>query len=158
MLFTVLGIIVVGSLAVLAMRLGEAQAEKPQTEGARRVVTGGTKPIGPYSPGVIRGGVLFLAGQIGLDSSTGQIVEGGVRAEARQAMVNLGSVLKEAGLGYEHVLKTTIFLADINDFAAVNEVYGGFFAKDGPFPARSTVAVAALPRGARVEIEMIAGR
>jgi len=124
----------------------------------KKALTGGTKPIGPYTPGVDLGNLVFLAGQIGLNPQTGQLVEGGVKAEAKQVMENLGSVLKEAGLSYTHVVKTTIFLADINDFAAVNEIYGGYFPAGSIMPVRSTVAVAALPRGARIEIDFVAAR
>lgn len=122
----------------------------------KKALTGGTKPIGPYTPGIDIGNVVFLAGQIGLSPSTGTLVEGGIKAEAKQAMENLGSVLKEAGLSYSNVVKTTIFLADINDFAAVNEIYGGYFPAGSIPPARSTVAVAALPRGAKIEIDFAA--
>jgi 2-iminobutanoate/2-iminopropanoate deaminase len=124
----------------------------------KKAVFGGAKPIGPYTPGVDIGSLVFLSGQIGLDPATGKLVEGGTTAEARQAMENLAGVLKEAGLGFNSVVKTTIFLADINDFAAVNEIYAGFFPEGGTPPARSTVAVAALPRGARIEIELVAAR
>jgi 2-iminobutanoate/2-iminopropanoate deaminase len=125
--------------------------------GAKRVFAGAVKPIGPYSPGIGVGDTVYLAGQIGLDPATGALVSGGVEAETRQVMQNLGAVLKEAGLSYGNVVKSTIFLADINDFAKMNEIYGGYF-KSGPPPVRSTVGVAALPRAARVEIEFIAAR
>jgi 2-iminobutanoate/2-iminopropanoate deaminase len=109
--------------------------------------------IGPYSQAIVGGGLLFCSGQIGLDGATAQLVEG-IEAQAELALNNLGGVLAAAGLGYGDVAKTTIFLADMNDFAAVNAVYARFF--PDPPPARSTVAVAALPRGARIEIEAIA--
>jgi 2-iminobutanoate/2-iminopropanoate deaminase len=109
--------------------------------------------IGPYSQAIAGGGLLFCSGQLGLDASSGQLVEG-VEAQAKLALANLGGVLAAAGLRYGDVAKTTIFLADMNDFAAVNGVYARFF--PDPPPARSTVAVAALPRGARVEIEATA--
>jgi 2-iminobutanoate/2-iminopropanoate deaminase len=114
------------------------------------------KAIGPYSLGIASGNLVFVSGQIPLDSATGKLVAGDVSAEARQSLENLKSILEAAGLGFGHVVKTTIFLTDMGDFAAVNEVYKGFVAE--PYPARSTIAVAALPLGAKVEIEMIASR
>lgn len=109
--------------------------------------------IGPYSQAVRSGGWLFLSGQIGLGRD-GKVVEGGVGAEAERALLNLAAVLEEAGLSLRDVVKTTIYLADMADFAAVNEVYARHF--EAPFPARATVAVAGLPKGVRVEIEAIA--
>ena len=110
--------------------------------------------IGPYSQAVVAGDLVFLSGQIPLDAASGSMVEGDIRIQTRQVMENLGEVLKEAGLGFEHVVKCTIYLADLADFGAVNEVYGGYFASDPP--ARATVQVAALPKGAGVEIDAIA--
>jgi 2-iminobutanoate/2-iminopropanoate deaminase len=112
--------------------------------------------IGPYSQATSLGDLVFCSGQLGLDPATGSLVPGGVRAEAERALRNLGALLEAAGSGYDQVLKTTIFLADMADFAVVNEVYAGFFKE--PFPARSTIQVAGLPRGGRVEIEAIATR
>lgn len=114
------------------------------------------KAIGPYSQAikVNAGEILYCSGQIGLDPATGELVSGGVEIEARRAMENIRGVLAAAGLSFEHVVKTTIFLADINDFSKVNAVYGAYFKAEPP--ARSTVAVAALPKLARVEIEAIA--
>ncbi|HUJ24593.1 MAG TPA: RidA family protein [Myxococcales bacterium] len=114
------------------------------------------KAIGPYSQAVVSGELVFTSGQIPLDPTTQQMVTGDVRAQAERVMENLGAVLAAAGSGFEKVVKATIFLADLNDFATVNEVYGKRFPKDPP--ARSTVQVAALPKGARVEIELIARR
>ncbi len=111
-------------------------------------------PVGPYSHAVHHGGLLFLSGQIGLDPASGQLVGGGVAAEAGQALKNALAVLDAAGAGAADVLKATVFLRDMADFQAVNEVYARFFA--APYPARSAVAVAGLPRGAAVEIELIA--
>jgi 2-iminobutanoate/2-iminopropanoate deaminase len=112
--------------------------------------------IGPYSQAVLSQGLLFLSGQIALDPATGQMVGGGdVRAEAQQVLANAKAVLTAGGASFAQVVKTTIFLVDMADFAAVNEVYGKSFEGIAP-PARSTVAVAALPRGARVEIEFVA--
>jgi 2-iminobutanoate/2-iminopropanoate deaminase len=111
-------------------------------------------PIGPYSQALASGGWLYCSGQIALDPKTGEIVAGGVAAETRQVLANVGAVLAEAGIGFGDVVKTTIYLVDLADFATVNAVYAERFT--APFPARSTVGVAALPRGARVEIEVIA--
>ncbi len=112
--------------------------------------------IGPYAQAIRIEGqrLLFCSGQLGIDPSTGNLVEGGVEAEARQAMANLRAVLEAGGSRFEQVIKTTIFLADMQDFAAVNAVYGEYFT--GEPPARSTVQVAALPKAGRVEIELIA--
>ena len=110
--------------------------------------------IGPYSQAIRADGYLFCSGQLGLDPATGDFVAGDVGAQAEQALRNLGAVLDAAGLTFGDVVKTTIFLADMADFAAVNGVYGRFVTD--PPPARSTVAVAALPKGGRVEIEATA--
>ena len=115
---------------------------------------GAPKAIGPYSQAVEVGGAVYLSGQIGLDPASGQLVPGGVEAEARRVMQNLEAVLAAAGLGFADVVRTTIFLADLADFGAVNEIYGSCFAD--PKPARSTIQAAALPRGARLEIDAIA--
>ena len=112
--------------------------------------------IGPYSQAVEERGMVFCSGQIGLDPATGAIVEGGVAHETRRVLDNLREVLKAASLGFEHIVKTTIFLVDLADFEVVNEIYSEHFSP--PHPARSTVQVAALPRKARVEIEAIAIR
>jgi 2-iminobutanoate/2-iminopropanoate deaminase len=115
------------------------------------------KAIGPYSQAIVSGDLVFTSGQIPLDPKTQEMVKGDVRAQAERVMENLRSVLDAAGASFGQVVKTTIFLVDLNaDFAAVNEVYGKRFT--GSPPARSTVQVAALPKGARVEIEMIAVR
>ena len=111
--------------------------------------------IGPYSQAVRAGDFLFTSGQIALDPATGALIAGDVTAQTARVMANLGAVLAAAGLLFADVVKTTIFLVDMNDFAAVNAAYGEAFAGGTP-PARSTVAVAALPRGARVEIEAVA--
>ncbi len=112
--------------------------------------------IGPYSQAIENGPFVFCSGQIGLDPAAGAIVAGGIEAETRRVMDNLRSVLSAAGLAFSDVVKTTIFLADLADFEAVNRIYGEHF--EAPYPARSTVQVAALPRKARVEIEAIAMR
>jgi 2-iminobutanoate/2-iminopropanoate deaminase len=110
--------------------------------------------IGPYSQAVKAGGMMFLSGQIPLDPATGAMVDGDVRAQTERVMENLAAVLAAAGLTFANVVKTTIYLTDLGDFAAVNEVYGKRFASHPP--ARATVQVAALPKGARVEIDAIA--
>ena len=110
--------------------------------------------IGPYSQAIKAGGFLFCSGQIPLDPATGEIVGGDVTAQAEQVMKNIAAVLTAAGLGFGSVVKTTIYLTDMADFAAVNEVYGRRFASHKP--ARSTVAVKSLPRGALLEIEVLA--
>ena len=111
--------------------------------------------IGPYSQAIASGGLVMCSGQLGLDPATGELVAG-VEAQAERALKNLAAVLDAAGLGFGDVVKTTIFLADIGDFATVNGVYATFM--PDPPPARSTIQVAALPKGGRVEIEAIARR
>lgn len=113
-------------------------------------------PIGPYSQAVESGGFLFCSGQIPLDPVSGTVLSGSVGEQAELAMKNVGAVLKEAGLDFANIVKTTIFLTDMGDFPAVNEVYGKYFKSDPP--ARSTVAVAGLPRSVKVEIEVTARR
>jgi 2-iminobutanoate/2-iminopropanoate deaminase len=110
--------------------------------------------IGPYSQAVAVRGAVYLSGQIGLDPATGHLVPGGVEAETRRVMENLGAILSAAGLTFDNVVKTTMYLTNLADFAAVNGVYAGYFGD--PKPARSTVQVAALPRGAQVEIDAVA--
>lgn len=112
------------------------------------------KAIGPYSQAIRAGGFLFASGQIPTDPATGQFVPGGIAEQTEQVLKNLSAVLQAAGSGLDRVVKTTVFLADMNEFAQMNEVYGRFFA-DQP-PARATVEAARLPRDARVEIDAIA--
>ncbi|HEU0092659.1 MAG TPA: RidA family protein [Vicinamibacteria bacterium] len=112
------------------------------------------KPIGPYSQGVISGGLLFASGQIAIDPATGQLIEGDVAAQTERVIKNLLAVLKEAKMGPENVVKTTVFLASMADFAKMNEVYERFLGKEPP--ARSTIEAGGLPKGAKVEIDMIA--
>jgi 2-iminobutanoate/2-iminopropanoate deaminase len=116
--------------------------------------SGAPKAIGPYSQGIRANGFVFTAGQVALDPATGELVPGGIAEQTARAMENLRAVLDAAGSSLSHVVKTTVFLVDMADFAGMNEVYGRAFGSHRP--ARSTVAVAALPRGARVEIEVIA--
>jgi 2-iminobutanoate/2-iminopropanoate deaminase len=110
--------------------------------------------LGPYSQGIVVGGMLFTAGQLGLDAATGKFVGPGVQEQARRALENADAVVEAGGMSLADVVKVTVFLADMNDFAAVNEVYKDFF--DAEPPARSAVEVARLPLDARVEIEMVA--
>lgn len=113
-------------------------------------------PIGPYSQAVESGGFLFCSGQIAIDPKSGQVLSGSVAEQATLVMKNIEAVLKAAGLGFQNVVKTTIFLTDMADFPAVNEIYGKYFTEQPP--ARSTIAVAGLPKAVKVEIEMLARR
>ncbi|MFM8592219.1 MAG: RidA family protein [Sphingomonadales bacterium] len=113
-------------------------------------------PIGPYNQAILKGDELFISGQIGLDPVTGQLNNKDIATETRQVMLNLQAILEAAGMNFSHVIKTTIFLTDMHQFAQVNEVYGSFFVAD--FPARETVQVSALPKFVNVEISMIAAR
>lgn len=110
--------------------------------------------IGPYSQAIKVGELVFVSGQLPIDPATGAFAEGGIKELTRQSLTNMKAILEEAGTSMANVVKTTVFLADMNDFAAMNEVYAEFFA--APFPARSAVAVKTLPKGALVEIECIA--
>ena len=113
--------------------------------------------IGPYSQAIDSGaGLVFVSGQLPIDPATGAFPEGGVKEQTRQSLTNAKAILESAGLGLHHVVKTTVFLSDMGDFAAMNEVYSQFFS--APFPARSAVAVKTLPKGALVEIECIAAK
>lgn len=112
--------------------------------------------IGPYSQAVEKNGFLFTSGQIPIDPATGSIVDGGIKKQTEQVFKNIKALLDEAGYGFEDVLKTTVFLADMNDFSAMNEVYATKF--DGTFPARSAVAVKTLPKNVLVEIETICSK
>ena len=112
--------------------------------------------IGPYSQAVEANGFIYASGQLPIDPATGAFPEGGIQAQTRQSLLNVKSILEEAGLSLSNVVKTTVFLADMGDFAAMNEIYSQFFTQ--PFPARSAVAVKALPKGALVEVEIVASR
>lgn len=112
--------------------------------------------IGPYSQAVGYNGLLFLSGQVAIDPDTGEMVDGGIERQVTQVMANLSSVLEAAGVNFSHVIRTTIYLADMDDFETVNEIYGRFF--DTNPPARATVAVKELPKDAEVEIDVIAAR
>jgi 2-iminobutanoate/2-iminopropanoate deaminase len=112
------------------------------------------RAIGPYSQAVRAGQLLFLSGQVPLDPATGQIVDGDIEAQTRRVFDNLAAVLKAGGRSFADVVRTTVFLADMNDFTKVNDVYGTYFS--APYPARATVQVARLPKDARIEIDLIA--
>lgn len=112
------------------------------------------KAIGPYSQAVRAGGWLYASGQIPLDPATGQMITGDIKAQTERVMRNLGAILEAAGLSFAHVIKTTVYLKDMNEFPAMNEVYGRFFPAEPP--ARATVEVARLPRDARIEIDLVA--
>jgi 2-iminobutanoate/2-iminopropanoate deaminase len=110
--------------------------------------------IGPYSPAVRTGQLLFVSGQVPIDPSTGNLIDGDIAAMTRRVLDNVGALLEAGGLTFADVVRTTVFLADMNDFAALNEVYGTYFSQ--PYPARATVQVSRLPKDSRVEIEVIA--
>lgn len=125
--------------------------------GRRAVETqGAPRALGPYSQAIATGETVYCAGQVGLDPATGRLVPGGIGAETARVIENLAAVLAAAGLALADVVKTTVYVVDLAEFAAMNEVYGKHFA--APYPARATVQVAALPAGARVEIEAVAVR
>jgi len=125
--------------------------------GRQEVSTGGAPAaIGPYSQAIDAGDTVFTSGQVGLDPETGELVGPGIEEEARQVFANLRAVLEAAGLGLDDVVKTTVFLDDMETFGRVNEIYGEHF--EEPYPARSTVEVARLPKDARLEIEAVARR
>ena len=115
---------------------------------------GAPKAIGPYSPAIRAGQLLFVSGQVPIDPATGNMITGGIADQTRRVLDNIGELLLAAGRSFGDVVRTTVFLADMNDFAAMNEVYGEYFAE--PYPARATVQVARLPKDARVEIDVIA--
>lgn len=111
-------------------------------------------PIGPYSQGVIAGGLLFVSGQIPIDPATDKLIQGDIKAQTEQVLKNILAVLKEAKMGPENVVKASVFLADLADFPEMNEVYGKYLGKEPP--ARSTIQAAGLPKGARIEMDVIA--
>ena len=124
--------------------------------GMKKIISTSEAPgaIGPYSQAVRSGSFLFCSGQIPLDPKSGEIVSGDIATQTRRVLDNIAAILRTAGLTFDHVVKTTIFLTSLGDFQTVNEIYGSYFKQDPP--ARSTVQVSALPRGANVEIEVIA--
>ena len=122
-------------------------------------IAGAPAPIGPYSPAVISGDLVYTSGQVGFNPQTGVLVEGGIAAQTEQVLLNLQAVLQSAGCELADVIKTTVFLKDMDDFTVVNEIYAQHLAPEGTVPpARSTVEVARLPRDARIEVEAIARR
>lgn len=112
------------------------------------------KAVGPYSQAIVAGGFVFASGQLPIDPATGEFAEGGIKEQTRQSLTNVNHVLAEAGIDLSHVVKTTVFLSDMANFAAMNEVYATFFSE--PYPARSAVAVKTLPKNALVEVEVVA--
>jgi 2-iminobutanoate/2-iminopropanoate deaminase len=122
----------------------------------RETVTamGAPEAAGPYSHAVKSNGLVFISGQVPIDPETGNLIDGDIAAQTRRVFDNLGALLKAAGLSYANVVRTTVFLADMNDFAAMNQTYATFFSE--PYPARSTVQVSRLPKDARIEIDVIA--
>lgn len=112
------------------------------------------KALGPYSQAIVAGGFVFASGQVPINPATGEFVTGGIKEQTKQSLTNLSHVLAEAGIDLTHVVKTTVFLSDMDNFGAMNEVYSTFFKE--PFPARSAVAVKTLPKGALVEVEVVA--
>jgi len=114
----------------------------------------GPKAVGPYSTAVFHGDTAYVSGMVPIDPATGKLVTGGIEEQARQALTNVKTVLGEMGLSMNHVLKATVFLTDLANFAALNAIYAGYFGAD--FPARSCVQVSALPLGAQIEVEVIA--
>ena len=129
-----------------------------QEEKAMKAIQTDKAPaaIGPYSQAIEVNGFVFASGQIPIDPTTGQFAEGGIQAQTRQSLLNAQAILQAAGTDLSHVVKTTVFLSDLANFAAMNEVYAQFF--QPPFPARSAVAVRDLPKGALVEIEVVAAK
>ena len=133
----------------------ENERVEAQVSGKRSVETAeAPKAVGPYSQAIIANGFVYTAGQIGSDPKTGALAEGGIVEQTEQALKNVEAVLKASGVGMEDVVKTTVFLADMNDFGKMNEMYAKRFKQ--PYPARSTVQVARLPRDAKIEIETVA--
>lgn len=153
-------IIVLGLAGFVAMVFAlfassNAEHVEAQTTSKRAIETADApKAIGPYSQAIVANGFVYTSGQIGLDPKTGTLVEGGIVEQTEQTLKNIEAVLKASGSSTDDVVKTTVFLADMNDFAKMNEVYAKYF--NAPFPARSTVQVARLPRDAKVEIEAVA--
>lgn len=155
--FSLIGLGLAGFAALIFASIASYQSGHVEAQSAgKRVVETADAPkaIGPYSQGVIANGFVYTAGHIGSDPKTGTLVEGGIAEQTEQALKNIAAVLKASGSSTDDVVKTTVFLADINDFAKMNEVYAKHF--KAPFPARSTVQVARLPRDAKIEIEAVA--
>ena len=138
----------------LGLSKNSAERENPRTKC--KVISTKKAPaaIGPYSQAIQVGNLVYTSGQIPIDPSTGAVVEGGIKEQTRQSLTNVKAILEEAGLSMSNVVKTTVFMADMDDFAEMNAVYAEFFSE--PYPARSAVAVKTLPKGALVEIEVVA--
>ncbi len=148
-IFLTVSILAIGFLLYLNFFSGK------EPERARVIFTDkAPKPIGPYSQGIITGNTLFVAGQVGIDPSTSQLDTSSIGSETKQVMANIGAILEAAKMSYSNIVKTTIYLTDLKQFKTVNEAYGTCF-KENP-PARETVQVAALPKGAHIEISVIA--
>jgi 2-iminobutanoate/2-iminopropanoate deaminase len=146
-------------LAVLLALAAPAAAQQPQPTAAREVIAirGAPEAIGPYSQAIRAGNLLFLAGQIALDPATNQMIaDQGIEAQTRRVLDNLKAVLEAAGMGMEHVVSTTVFIADLDEFARMNAIYATYFPTSPP--ARATVQAARLPRDVKVEIAAIAAR
>ena len=145
--------------SLLALAVSCSNNSQNQDNTMKQRINTGNAPaaIGPYSQAIDSGtGLIFVSGQLPIDPATGAFPEGGVQEQTRQSLTNAKAILEAAGLGLADVVKTTVFLADMNDFGAMNEVYAQFFTE--PFPARSAVAVKTLPKGALVEVECIASK
>jgi 2-iminobutanoate/2-iminopropanoate deaminase len=148
----------IGAIAFAKESPSTARLQQPRTApgGEKTLIStsDAPKPIGPYSQGIVSSGFMFASGQIPIDPKTNELVQGDIGTQTEQVMKNLLAVLKEAKMGPENVVKTTVYLVDLADFPRMNEVYGHFFGQQRP--ARSTIQAAALPRGARIEVDMIA--
>ncbi len=150
-----IGLIAITGLAFAAFTFFKSAEVTAQTTLKRAIVTADApKAIGPYSQAIVANGFVYTAGQVGADPKTGTLVEGGIEEQTEQVLKNIEAVLKASGSSLDDVVKTTVFLADINDFGKMNEIYAKRF--KAPFPARSTVQAARLPRDARIEIEAVA--
>ena len=150
-----IGFTAITGLVLAAFTFSESAEVTAQT-ALKRVIHSADAPkaIGPYSQAIVANGFVYTAGQVGVDPKTGTLVDGGVVEQTEQVLKNIEAVLKASGSGMDDVVKTTVFLADIDDFATMNEIYAKRF--KAPFPARSTVQVARLPRDAKIEIEAVA--
>lgn len=154
---SLVGLVLAGFAGLVFMGFALTYIHQAEAQGSRKraVETAeAPKANGPYSQAIIANGFVYTAGQVGTDPKTGALVEGGIAEQTEQALKNIEAVLKASGSGLDDVVKTTVFLADMNDFAKMNEVYAKRFKT--PFPARSTVQVARLPRDAKIEIEVVA--
>ncbi len=148
-LLTILAIAI--SISIISLSFQSSIMEKKIIK-----TSGAPAPIGPYNQGVMVGDLLFVSGQIAADPATGALLTEDIKQEAKQVMDNIGAVLNEAGLNYDHVVKSTIYLSNMDNFSSVNEVYGSYFGEDAP--ARETVEVSRLPKDVNVEISVIAVR